>query len=333
MSGMSGTDRYARHEVLVEIVRSGFLEGVHRGTVVATDRSGELDWAVGDAEAVFLPRSCNKPPQAVAMVRAGLDLPPRLLAMACASHSGEPFHVEAVEQILRAAGLDASALQNPPDWPLDPQAARELVRAGGDRSRLHMNCSGKHAAMLATCVANGWSTDDYLAPTHPLQVLIREVFAELTGEAVGHDAVDGCGAPLLGTSSLGLARAFRSLVVSDPASPEGRVAAAIREHPTYVSGTRRDEVKFLAAVPGAIGKFGAEACHVLALADGRGFVVKIEDGGDRARPIALAAALERSGVVAEAGVDAGMIRELGRLQLAGGAEVVGEMRPAAVLLG
>lgn len=323
----------AGHEVLVEVVRSGFVEGSHHGTVVATDANGGLDWAVGDAEAVFLPRSCNKPLQAVAMVRAGLDLPPHLLAMACASHSGESFHVEAVREILAAVGLDETALQNPIDWPLDREEERALARAGGEPTRLHMNCSGKHAAMLATCVVNGWSIDDYLAPTHPLQMLIREVFAELVGDAVGHDAVDGCGAPLLGTSPLGLARAFRALVVSDPASAEGRVATAIREHPTYISGTRRDEVRFLEAVPASIGKFGAEACHVMALADGRAFVVKIADGGDRARPLALAAALERSGVVGEPSVDAEAIRALGRHHLSGGNQVVGELRVTTLLRG
>ncbi len=238
-----------------------------------------------------------------------------------------------MREILALAKLDESALQNPTDWPLDREEERIVVRAGGEPTRLQMNCSGKHAAMLLTCVVNGWSVTDYLAPAHPLQVAIRATFAELTGATVGHDAVDGCGAPLLGTSALGLARAFRALVVSDPASAEGRVAEAIRQHPTYVSGTRRDEVRFLQALPGAVGKFGAEACHVLALADGRAFVVKIDDGGDRARPIALAAALARAGVLEESGVDAEVLRGLSRAELKGGSEVVGETRPSAHLAG
>jgi len=321
------------HEVVVELVRSGIVEGRHHGTVIATDADGELSWAVGDADAVLLPRSCNKPLQAAAMVRAGLDLPPHLLALAAASHSGEDFHVDGVREILGRAGLDETALRNPTDWPLDREQERALVRAGGAPTRVHMNCSGKHAAMLLTCVVNRWPLDGYLQPAHPLQAHIRAVFAELTGAPVGHDAVDGCGAPLLGTSALGLARAFRALVVSEPASPEGRVAAAIAAHPTYVSGSRRDEVRFLRALPGAIGKFGAEGCHVLALPDGRAFVVKIDDGGDRARPIALAAALERSGVLAEQGVDAEALRTLARADLAGGSAVVGEIRPASALLG
>lgn len=314
------------HEVLVEIVRSGFVEGRHHGTVVALAADGSVDWAVGSVDSVLLPRSCNKPLQAAAMVRCGLDLEPRLLALASSSHSGEEFHVEGVQQILGLAGLDESALQNPPDWPLDEVAARDLVRAQGERSRLRMNCSGKHAAMLLTCAVNGWPLGDYLAPDHPLQVAITETFVELTGSPVGHATIDGCGAPLLGTSYVGLARAFAALAIAAPGTAEHRVATAIREHPAYVSGTRRDEVEFLAAVPGSIGKFGAEACHVMALADGRAFALKIDDGGDRARPVVLAAALARSGVLAEAGVDAEAVRRLGRHVIFGGGVGIGELR-------
>ena len=117
----------------------------------------------------MLPRSCNKPVQALGMVRAGLDLPDELLALACASHSGEPFHVEGARRILALAGLDESALQTPADYPLDDAAREVVIRAGGGRTPVQMNCSGKHAAMLATCVVNGWDTATYLAPDHPLQ--------------------------------------------------------------------------------------------------------------------------------------------------------------------
>jgi L-asparaginase II len=170
----------------------------------------------------MLPRSSNKPVQALGMLRAGLDLHGELLALACASHSGEPFHLEGVREILAKAGLDEGALQTPPDYPLDDEARDQLLREGGARTSIHMNCSGKHAAMLATCVLNGWDTATYLSPDHPLQVRIRETFAELTGEGVEKVAVDGCGAPLLSTSLTGLARAFRVL------SPRRRGARAPR---------------------------------------------------------------------------------------------------------
>ena len=237
--------------VVAEIVRNGFVEGRHHGSFVALSPSGEVLEERGDARATMLPRSCNKPIQALAMVRAGLDLDGELLALACASHSGEPFHVDGVRRILAGVSLTEAALACPPDWPLDEQAKVEVVRAGGEKAPILMNCSGKHAAMLATCVVNGWDLADYLAPDHPLQRAIRTTFEELTGEPAGRVAVDGCGAPLLPTSLRGLATAFRTLAVAHD-GPERRVADAIRQHPEHVSGTRRDERALLAAVPGAI---------------------------------------------------------------------------------
>src|SRR4051794_34167180 len=135
--------------VVAEVVRSGFVEGRHRGSVAALAADGSVDWSVGPVDEPILPRSCNKPIQAMAMVRAGLDVPPDLLALASASHSGEPFHVDGVRRILASARLDESALQTPPDWPLDEAERDAVLRAGGDRSSILMNCSGKHAAMLA----------------------------------------------------------------------------------------------------------------------------------------------------------------------------------------
>jgi L-asparaginase II len=311
--------------VIAEVVRSGFVEGHHHGTVVALDTAGVVVDARGDVDATVLPRSCNKPLQALGMVRAGLDLDGELLALACASHSGEGFHLDGVRRILAHAGIDESALQNPVGWPLDDVERDEVVRAGGAPSRLQMNCSGKHAAMLATCVANRWPTEGYLDPGHPLQRALAATFAELTGEAVRHVAVDGCGAPLLGTSLRGLARAFASLATSERPE-ETRVAEAIRRHPEYVSGTRRDELALLRAIPGAIAKAGAESCYVVALRDGRAFALKTDDGAARARPVVMAALLERSGVTEEPGVDGDAVRRTGLSPLTGGDEVVGEIR-------
>jgi L-asparaginase II len=261
------------------------------------------------------------------MVEAGLDLPPDLLAMACASHSGEAMHLEAVQRILAGAGLSEDDLQCPVDWPMIDGVRDEALRSGASASRLFMNCSGKHAAMLATCVANGWDTATYLSPAHPLQQAILATFARLTGEPVDTVAVDGCGAPLLSASLTGLARAFRSLAVASSGA-ESRVAEAIRAHPELVSGSTRDELALLRAVPGAIGKAGAEACYAVALPDGRAFALKIEDGGARARPVVMAAALARSGVLEMAGVDAEAVRRTGRHVLMGGGVPVGEVRAA-----
>ncbi len=311
--------------VVAEIVRSGFVEGHHYGSVVALAADGSVEWSLGDVESQILPRSCNKPVQALGMVRAGLPLDGELLALACASHSGEPFHLEGVRKILAGAGLDESALQTPPDYPLDDEARDHLLRAGGSRSSLAMNCSGKHAAMLATCVENGWDTATYLRPDHPLQRVIAETYADLTGEAVGTTAVDGCGAPLLSASLVGLARAFRRLATATD-GPERKVAEAVRSHPEFVSGTRRDELTLLRALPGAIGKAGAEACYAVALPDGRAFALKVDDGAARARPVVMAAALERLGVTREEGVDGDAVRRTGEHVLLGGGRPVGSIR-------
>ena len=311
---------------VAEIVRSGFVEGHHYGSVVALDADGSVAWSVGAVDQPILPRSCNKPIQALAMVRLGLDLPPELLALACASHSGEAFHIDGVRRILDRAGLDESALQTPPGYPLDDETLEALLRTGGDKSPILMNCSGKHAAMLATCVVNGWDTMTYLDPEHPLQVATAETFAELTGEPVTTVAVDGCGAPLLSTSLIGLARAFRRLAIAED-GPEKWIAEAIRDHPAYVSGSNRDELTRQNAIPGAIGKAGAESCDVLALADGRAFALKTDDGAPRVRPVLMAEALRRSGVLEEEGVDGEAVRRTGLVDLFGGGEVVGEIRP------
>jgi L-asparaginase II len=317
--------------VVAEIVRSGFVEGHHYGSIVALGKSGEVDWAVGDPDQPILPRSCNKPIQALAMVRLGLRLPPELLALACASHSGEDFHVEGVRRILELAGLDESDLQTPAGYPLDDEAREALVRNGGGPEPIHMNCSGKHAAMLATCRVNGWDTKTYRSADHPLQAATRETFAELIGEAVDTVAVDGCGAPLFPASLVGLARAFRRLALgvdgADRPDPQvAEVAEAIRAHPDYVSGTRRDEFALLKAIPGAIGKAGAESCYAVALPDGRAIALKTDDGAPRVRPVLMAEALRRSGIDVEPDVDTDAVRRTGEVALLGGGEPVGEIR-------
>ncbi|KQQ42930.1 asparaginase [Nocardioides sp. Leaf307] len=310
--------------VVAEIQRSGFVEGHHYGSVVALGADGAAEWSVGAVETPILPRSCNKPVQALGMVEAGLDLPPDLLALACASHSGEPFHIDGVRRILAGAGLEESLLLTPADYPLDDQAREDVIRAGGAKAPVLMNCSGKHAAMLVTCAVNGWDLATYRDADHPLQVALRATFERLTGEGVDTVAVDGCGAPLLSTSLVGLARAFRALAVAED-GPERRIAEAIRAFPQNVSGSRRDELTLLTALPGAIGKAGAESCYAVALPDGRAFALKTDDGAPRVRPVLMAEALRRSGIDAEEWVDGEAVRRTGELVLLGGGVPVGRI--------
>ncbi len=277
--------------VLAEVIRSGFVESRHRGSLVVLAADGSVALAAGTVDLPVFPRSSNKPMQAAAMLTCGLALDGSLLALAAASHSGEEFHIAGVREILGRAGLTESDLQCPPDLPLDELARDAWLRAGGAADPVHMNCSGKHAAMLATCVAAGWPTASYRDPGHPLQVRIRHVVERLALEPVGVTGVDGCGAPLLAVSLAGLARAFRSLVLAEPGSAERRVADAMRAHPIWTSGTARPEAAMAGAVPGLLMKSGAEGVCAFALADGRAAAVKFDDGAQRAVPPLMATLL------------------------------------------
>jgi L-asparaginase II len=314
------------------VVRSGFIESVHRGAVALISADGSVLTTGGTATAPMYPRSANKPFQAAAMLHCGLDLDGELLALAAASHSGEGFHVAGVRKILAGAGLAEDDLRCPPDWPLDDGAWEAMVVAGEPADRVHMNCSGKHAAMLATCVAAGWPTASYFEPEHPLQQRIKAVLADLAGEPVSMVGVDGCGAPLLAISVAGLARAFRAMVLGAPGSPERRVADAMRAHPEWTSGTNRPERVLMSAVPGLLLKSGAEGVEGFALPDGRAGALKIDDGAGRGRGPVTVALLRRLSADAEPGADQAVLNELETSAVTGGDRVVGEIRAALQLL-
>lgn len=308
--------------VLAEVVRSGFVEGHHRGSLVVLAADGSVERTLGDPDAPVFPRSSNKPMQAAAVLRAGLDLSGERLALAAASHSGEVFHLDLVRKMLADHGLTPEDLQTPPDLPLDPAEAETYLAAGQVRERITMNCSGKHAAMLAVCALNGWDRATYLDPAHPLQQLVHQVVEEAAGEPVAAVGTDGCGAPLMAISLVGLARAFRSFVRAEEGTAERRVADAMRAHPEYVAGTRRPDTWLMREVPGTLSKMGAEAVQAVALPDGRALAFKIADGGGRALGPVLARALELLGV------DAPVVDRIGRAPLLGGSAEVGEIRAA-----
>jgi L-asparaginase II len=306
--------------VLAEVVRSGFTEGHHRGSLVLLGPDGAVELALGDVTAPVFPRSANKPMQATAVLRAGAALDGERLAIAAGSHSGEEFHQALVRTVLAEHGLGPDDLRCPPDLPLDEQAREALLAAGGSRARVAMNCSGKHAAMLAACVRAGWPTAGYLDPGHPLQQLVRTVVEEAAGEPVAATGTDGCGAPLYAISLTGLARAFRHMTQAAPGTPERRVAAAMRAHPEDVAGTHRIDTWLMTEVPGVLAKVGAEAVQAVALPDGRALAFKIDDGNPRALGPVLARALELSGVSGP------VLERIGRSPVLGGGREVGEVR-------
>ncbi|WP_420174213.1 asparaginase [Luteococcus sp. OSA5] len=280
--------------VLVQVIRGNFLECVHRGRVVLTAPDGSVQFALGEPDALLYPRSANKPMQLLGMLRSGLDLTGELAALAGSSHSGEAFHLDGARRILAEVGLDEADLDCTPDHPLDEQARAEWIVAGHGKEPVAMNCSGKHAAMLRTCLRAGWPTRGYLSADHPLQQAIADCVTELAGEA-SHVSTDGCGAPLFAMPLRGLAHAFGQLAGAD----EGEfktVADAYRQHPEWVSGTRRQELTLHRAVPGLVCKAGAEGCLAIGLADGRGIAIKSDDGSPRGLYSVAHALLTRLGL-------------------------------------
>ena len=263
--------------VLVEVVRNGFVESVHRG-----------GWPSPIQMAVWPPRSAPITPRCIPgaptshfrrSACCGLVL---ILMASCWRWSVHLTQASPSTSTASAASsacreLDESALQMPADWPLDQHAREDAIRSGVPKSSLAMNCSGKHAGMIRTTVLNGRDIASYRDPDHPIQLAIVQAIDDLAHEQATNLAIDGCGAPLYAISLYGLARAFgRIASASDGA--EHRVATAIRSHPEYVSGTRRDELELHRAIPGLMGKAGAESVYAVGLADGRGVAIKISDG-------------------------------------------------------
>jgi L-asparaginase II len=277
--------------------RSGCDESVHFGAVVGLSSAGEIAFALGDPAAAIYPRSSNKPMQAVAMVRAGLHLPPELLALVCASHDGTPSHLDAARRILAIAGLDERSLANTTDLPLDDAAAEAVLRAGGGRTSLQMNCSGKHSGMLVTSAVNGWPTDaTYISPHHPLQQQITATIDDLAGEQHRHIGVDGCGSPAHVISLLGLARGFRAIATGAAGGAGDSVYQAMTGHPEMVGGSERDVTQLMRNVTGLMAKDGADGVFAAALPDGRAVAIKVADGANRARPPVMLAALRALGI-------------------------------------
>ena len=299
--------------VLAEYVRDGVVESEHRGFLVALNADGSIFKSLGDVETKIFPRSTVKCAQASAMVRSGLDLEPRLLALAQSSHSGGQMHLDGAREILASVGLSESALQCALDRPLG-DAER---RAWGEMppTQIAMNCSGKHAAMLATCVKNGWPIESYLEASHPLQLAIKAELEELAGETISLTSTDGCGAPLFLLSLIGLARAVREITIStDPVHQS--VMSAARAFPEMVGGIGRHNTEMMQQVPGLFMKDGAEAVNVCSLADGRTFAFKVSDGSLRAFRTIVHACLK------DFGIDTPLTLE----KVMGGPRVIGTIR-------
>jgi len=302
-------------QVLAEYVRDGIVESQHFGHLMALDASGAPALIKGDPNALIYPRSAIKSIQASAMVRHGFDSQVRNLALLCASHSGSRSHQEVALQILKEAGLDENALQCVVDRPLGIAERKEW----GDKepTRLAMNCSGKHAGMLATCVINNWPIDSYLSPEHPLQQAIRKEMETLAEEQMAKVSTDGCGAPLFLMTMRGFARAFYNLATStDPVHK--KVIAACLANPEMIAGIGRGDTELMKLVPGLFMKIGAEGVQSAFLPDGRTVVFKVSDGSERAHQVILQDAFAKLGEKFEVKYP----------EVLGGGSVIGEIRAA-----
>lgn len=241
--------------------------------VAASD--GTLIARFGEIDRPFFLRSSAKPFQAYVSQQAGAELTPLELAIACASHRGFPVHVALVRSILEIGGLGEDALGCPPDWPLGPTAAQLVLRSGArEPRRIWHNCSGKHAAFLRASAASGWPLDSYLDPAHPLQQRIVEFVSEVGRYAVEPVGVDGCGAPVLRTTTRAMATMFAHLA-NDPAMSE--VFDAMHRYPALVAVNGGGDTE-MAITSDAVAKGGAQGCVGVGLRGRPGLAVKSWDG-------------------------------------------------------
>src|SRR3954452_23158684 len=330
--------------ILVEVLRGALVESRHTGAVAVVDAGGKPLLALGNVEIPIYPRSAVKALQALPLVESGAadlyGLGPEELALACASHSGEPDHVATATRMLSAAGLDPSALKYGAHWPIHQPSAQALARSGGTAGAGHNNCSGKHAGFLCVACATGADRAHYTEPSHPVQRLVRHTIESLTGVPLAQDdcAIDGCSAPTWALPLISLARGFARFgtgvgLTPNRASAAARLRDACAAHPWHVAGTGR----FCTQVMERFGtrifvKTGAEGVYCAALPEqGLGIAVKCDDGAGRAAEVMMAAVLVRMGRLIN---ESGELEPFARVTLRNwnGLEV-GAVQPTQMLMG
>jgi len=297
--------------------------------VVLDGASGDIITSLGDPLAPVFPRSAMKPFQAVAMLTSGAPLAGEFVALSTASHTGSAEHVRLVTTLLGEHGLTQDQLACPVDMPSDRDMVTEITRGFGEPERRYMNCSGKHAAMLVSCVVNGWPIEGYLDPGHPLQKVILETVEEFIGEPVSAAGIDGCGAPVFAMSLVALARGIRRVGTArhDADDERDRAAAKLRDaviaHP-YITGGAGEHDTAIVSQLGVFAKRGAEGVMVVSAHDGTTVALKVLDGNLRAAGLVAVRLLENAGVVDAQ--DAVRVREHFHTTVLGGGLPVGELR-------
>jgi len=307
--------------VVARTVRGDIAEAWHYGSAIAVDSRGRVLGSWGDVDRPTFYRSAIKPFQATASQRAGANLVPEHLALACASHGGQPTHVAIVRQMLDEVSLNETQLQCPPDWPLSRSARDRLVAGGATRRRpVFHNCSGKHAGFLRACVASDWPRESYLELGHPLQRSVVELVADVTGVEPEPRGVDGCGAPVLAGTVRSLAMGF-SRLSKDPGFAEA--ATAMSRYPALVADSSRPDGRLAAWWCGPL-KVGAQGL-IAASRDGIGIAAKSHEGSRGVAVMTLIEVIRLLGLLPYAAADA--LQDIARPPVLGGGRPVGAVVP------
>lgn len=295
---------------IVEVTRGDLVESIHHVAACASNARGDVLFSAGEIDTPVFLRSTAKPFIAAAAIEAGareaFGLDMREIAVMAASHTGEPFHVEAVRSILKKIGLDESALQCGAHLPYNEAAAHALLRAGEEPGRVHNNCSGKHAGILALCKVIGADISTYLEIENPAQQRILAFCARMSDDdpSIWPLGVDGCGIPVYATTLRKAALAFARFASLE--GLDGRDAMALLvvrdamvSHPEYVSGTKEFDTELMRVAAGSVAcKAGAEGVHgVSFIPGGIGYASKVIDGSSRGRAPVTMAALDRLGTL------------------------------------
>jgi L-asparaginase II len=292
--------------IVVEALRGERVESRHRGAGAVVDADGASLLTFGDVDTPVFPRSAVKALQALPLIESGaadaLGLSEPELALACASHAGEPAHVATAAAMLAKAGLDEGALACGAHWPFSEEASRALARAGARPSPLHNNCSGKHAGFLCLACASGWAAKGYEAAASPVQRAAKAAITEVTGASLGEDvcATDGCSIPTYAAPLRALALGFARFGAGQGLAPQrakaaARLRAAVAAYPEMVAGDGRFDTELMRLFgAGAFIKTGAEGVYCAALPElGLGLAIKLDDGATRAAQLVIAALIDR----------------------------------------
>lgn len=329
--------------VLVEVTRGNIVESRHRGAAIVVDADGKALLSIGDIDRPVFPRSAVKSIQALPLVESGAadayGFGDREIAMAGASHSGEPEHAARAIAMLVSAGLDETALECGAHWPSRQEAALDLAAGGGKPGARHNNCSGKHSGFLCTCRHVGIAHRGYVRAGHPLQEMVREAMEAVTGAAHGADVCgsDGCSIPTYAVPLKNLALGFARMATgqglgTERARAARRILAACMAEPYYVAGTDRLDTRLMKAAGGRIMvKTGAEGVYCGAVPElGLGIAIKCDDGAGRASEVAVAAILAKL-LAGDAGLAAALADMANPLLRNWNGIEVGRLRPTAEL--